>query len=75
MWASSSTSASCGLRPEDRVDVHLGQAAALIVDLLARHDRYALDQRLSLGAAVRFDDADHTSTFAFFRPAPSVSIS
>ncbi len=33
--------------------------ASLIIDLLAGHDRHALDQRLGLGAAMGFDHADH----------------
>jgi len=53
------------LRPalEDRINIHLGQRASLIIHLLPRHDRHALEQRLCLGASMRFNHADdHVDT-------------
>ena len=44
---------------EDGVDIHLVEHAALVVDLPARDDLKAFDQRLGFLAAVRLDDADH----------------
>ena len=48
------------LRParDEGVEVHLVERAALVVDVLARQDLEALEQRLGLLAAVRLDDAD-----------------
>ena len=48
------------LRPpfEDRVDVHLAEAVALMLDLSPWDDLVAVDKRLGLAAAVRLDHAD-----------------
>ena len=42
-----------------RVEVHLLEHAALVVDLAARDDLEPGEQRLGLGAAVGLDHADH----------------
>ncbi len=58
MWASSSTSASCGRRGDQRVEVHLAEHLVVVFQPLARQDFKAFQQRLGLGAAVGFDHAD-----------------
>jgi len=44
---------------QDSVDVHLGDDAALIFDILARHDLMPARQRFRFGPAMRLDHADH----------------
>ena len=48
------------LRPtlQDRVEIHLGQQVALVLDLLARNDLEPVEQCLGFAASVRLDDAD-----------------
>ena len=56
--ASSSTIATSGCRRDHRVDVHLLERHAAVLDLLARHDLEVADLRLGLGAPVRLDESD-----------------
>ena len=44
---------------QDRVEIHLGQKVALVLDLLPGNGFEAVEQRLGLAPAVRLDDADH----------------
>ena len=61
---------------QDRVEVHLLEDAALVVDAPARDDFEPGEQRLGLGAAVRLDDADDdVDALARARSAPRCSIS
>ena len=46
------------LAANDRVDVHLLERDAAILDPLARYDFEVADLRLGLGAPVRLDEAD-----------------
>jgi hypothetical protein len=48
------------LRPprEDRVEVHLLERLAAVLDPSSRNDLEALEERRGLGAPVRLDDAD-----------------
>src|ERR1700704_2482641 len=43
---------------QDPVEIHLGQAMALVIHLASRDHREAVEQGLGLPAAVRLDDAD-----------------
>src|SRR5271157_3660876 len=43
---------------DDRVDVHLIERLSAVVDVLARNDLEAVEQRLGFLAAMRLDDAD-----------------
>ncbi|MFK4625394.1 hypothetical protein ABIF50_008700 [Bradyrhizobium diazoefficiens] len=59
VWASSSTSAICGRARDHRVEVHLLDRLAAVVEPLARDDFEPPHQRLGLGAAMGLDEADH----------------
>ena len=43
---------------QDRVEIHLGQAVALVFDLAPGNDLEAFEQRLGLAPPMRLDDAD-----------------
>ncbi len=59
VWASSSTSARSGPARDQRVEVHLLDDLFLVGDAFARDDLKPVQQRLGLGAAMGFDNADH----------------
>lgn len=47
-----------GRAAQHGIEVHLAKPVTAILDLASRHDFHAFEQRLGLGAAVRFDDGD-----------------
>jgi hypothetical protein len=50
---------------QDRIQVHLGQEMALVLDLPPRDDLEAFEKRFGLPPAMRFDNADNNvNTFA-----------
>ncbi len=59
MWASSSTTASCGCREFDRAQIHLCQRHAAIRDVPQRYAFEVADAGHGVRAAVRLDETDH----------------
>ena len=50
---------------QDRIQIHLGQEMALVLDLPPRDDLEAFEKRFGLPPAMRFDNADNNvDTFA-----------
>ena len=65
----------CGRAREDRVDVHLLEAAVAVLDLAARHDLEVADLLRGLRAAVGLDEPDDdVLAVARARRRPSSSI-
>ena len=74
MCASSSTSASSGLRGDHRVEVHLGEHEVAVLGAQARHLLDAVGERGGLGPVVRLEVADHDVTAVVLAWRPSCSI-